>query len=120
MEPLPVRIDATTNYRYAERMPPLPKHTLPLWKSLPELSTWISRNCRTCRFVECGLPGLLPGQACPLPNLALIATVRQTAPPDPILGVLYPTFGSLPTHVLWHAPYKCRSRVDKRGRPAKV
>jgi len=98
----------------------MPKHYPPLWKSLPELSQWLGRNCSNCRYVT-NLPqdgaDALP---CPLPQAALRSVVRQSATPTFVLGIVNPQQAITSLGNPARAPHSCGSRIDRRGRPKKT
>jgi hypothetical protein len=90
------------------------------WPTLEAFGAWIDRNCTNCRWKDGGLDGPRPNEACPLPKLGWQAMIHGQPTPIHVIAISCEPAQHPNMIVLPRAPYKCYSRIDKRGRPRKT
>ena len=95
----------------------MPHHTHTLWPTLLEFGQWTARNCPACRWRTQANPNGPPHAPCDLPPKVCILHIRNKELPAEFEKIIFgPNSGPIYDYI-GLAPYTCRSRLDKRGRP---
>jgi len=90
-----------------------------LWPTLIDFEQWVSRNCPTCRWSSPGSDQQRPDEYCNASAKCLVAHLHDTEiSQEHAQLILGPTLVNSPNSNPF-APHLCKSRKDKRGRPAK-
>jgi len=95
----------------------MPHHTHTLWPTLLDFEQWVTRNCPACRWRTKPNPNGPPHYPCNFAPKVCILHIKDRELPDNLAEIVFGLNSGPIDDCIGVAPYMCRSRLDKRGRP---